>query len=603
MLRFRFLLFLLFLILFSTAGPALAQEADPKAAKKALKELKKQERREKKKAKNQKGKPEVPVVLDAKMREAADSYFMDGVKYAMLEDYPKSLDAFRRAYEINPRNAAFNFKLAETYLQIRRETEALPFAKTALELDPENPYYYRLLGQLYASRQQLPEASEVYTRLVNKFPDQEDYYLNLTDLYLAQNKISDAVQTLEKAEQKFGPLDEVIAKKQQLYLKQNNLAKALEEGEKLIINNPEETRYILVQAQVLASNNRPDDAIELLKRTLRTATSDVAQMHLLLADLYRQKNQSPEATAQLRLAFSDPALDIDTKVKILIDYMRQLPNPAVEAEGAELAALTVKAHPTEAKAYAVSGDIQAIAGNKKAARDYYLKSLKYDKAHFQVWQQLIILDADLNETDSLLAHTEKATDLFPNQAIVWFYNGTAHLLKKNFSKATKALEYGKKLSADTPELQAQFDLQLGDAYNSLKQYDKSNAAYDAALSIDPNNQHVLNNYSYFLSVRNQNLVKAREMAEKLVKLAPTESTYLDTYAWVLYKLKDYENARINLEKALETSKDGTVVEHYGDVLYQLGRKDDALAEWQKAKKTGGASDLIDKKIRDKKLYE
>jgi tetratricopeptide (TPR) repeat protein len=605
MFRFRFLLFAAFLILFSAGQEILAQDVAPKPSKKELKELKKQERRDKKARKKAKknGQPDAPVELDAKTREAAESLFLDGVKYSMLDDYPKALDAFKKAYELNPRNAAFNFKLAETYMQIRRDNDALPFAKTALELDPENSYYYRLLGQLYASRQQLPEASEVYVRLVNKFPEEEEYYLNLTDLYLAQNKNTEAVQTLEKAEQKFGPLDELIAKKQQLYLKQNNLAKALEEGEKLISNNPEETRFVLIQAQVLASNNKPDEAIALLSRTLRTATSDVAQMHLLLADLYRQKSQPKQAGEELRIAFNDPTLDVDTKVKILIDYIRQMPDPELEAEAKELAAMTVKAHPSEAKAYAVAGDIQAVSGDKKAARSSYAKALKFDKSHFQVWQQLIILDAELGENDSLLIHTEKATELFPSQAIVWFYNGTALLIKKNYNKAAKALEYGKKLAADTPELQMQFNLQLGDAYNSMKQYEKSNAAYESVLTLDPDNQHVLNNYSYFLSVRNQNLTKAKEMAEKLVKLAPAESTYLDTYAWVLYKLKDYENAKTNLEKALETSKDGTVVEHYGDVLYQMGLKDEALQQWHKAKKTGGASDLIDKKIRDKKLYE
>ena len=68
-------------------------------------------------------------------------------------------------------------------------------------------------------------------------------------------------------------------------------------------------------------------------------------------------------------------------------------------------------------------------------------------------------------------------------------------------------------------------------------------------------------------------------------------------------MKDYQNAKVNLEKALQTSKDGTVIEHYGDVLFRLGQKAEALEQWQKAKKTGDASELIDKKIRDKKLYE
>ncbi|KAA9340990.1 tetratricopeptide repeat protein [Adhaeribacter soli] len=602
MFRSRFFLPLSFLLLSAVAQPAFSQDNDSKKTKKERKAERKAAKAEQKRAKKG-GTVALPPVLDAKQREISESYFLDGVKYAMLDDYPKALESFQKAHAINPKNAAVNFKIAEMYLNIRKEDQALPFAKAALDLETGNPYYYLLLGQLYAGRQQYAEAISVFNKLVAKFPEEEGYYLNLTELYLAQNKPDEALKTLEKAEQKFGPQDELLLKKQQLYLKQNNLVKALEEGQKLINNNPEEPRFVLAQAQVLASNNRPDDAIALLNRLLQSPVPDNPQVHLLLADLYQQKKQPQLAEKELKTAFSNSGLDIDAKIRILLGYIQQLPNKTLEPNALELAALTVKAHPSDAKAYAVSGDIQAIVGQKKEARDNYLKSLRYDKAHFQVWQQVILLDAELNQTDSLLAHTEKATDLFPNQAVVWFYNGTAHLLKKNFSKAAKALEFGKKLAADSPEMLAQFNLQLGDAYHSLKQYDKSNAAYEAVLAVDPNNIHVLNNYSYFLSVRNQNLQKAKEMAEKLIAVAPEESTYLDTYAWVLYKMKDYENARKYLEKALQTSKDATIVEHYGDVLFQLGQKEEAVAQWQKAKKIGDASDLIDKKIRDKKLYE
>jgi tetratricopeptide (TPR) repeat protein len=140
-------------------------------------------------------------------------------------------------------------------------------------------------------------------------------------------------------------------------------------------------------------------------------------------------------------------------------------------------------------------------------------------------------------------------------------------------------------------------------YHELKEYDKSDAAYQAALAFDANNAQALNNYSYYLSLRGKDLPKAKEMAGKLVKQFPDNDTYLDTYAWVLYKLKDYAGARAQLEKAIKTSKDGTVLEHYGDVLFQLGDAARAVEQWQLARKAGGTSTLIDRKIKDRKLYE
>src|SRR5690606_3360978 len=142
----------------------------------------------------------------------------------------------------------------------------------------------------------------------------------------------------------------------------------------------------------------------------------------------------------------------------------------------------------------------------------YLKAVVYDDSHFKIWQQIVLLDAELAQADSLVIHSEKALTLFPNQAIFWFYNGTGHLIEKDFAKAIRSLEYGKRLSISEPTLVAQFNMQLGDAYNSVKEYVKSDEAYEQVLAFDANNDHVLNNYSYFLSLRNQNLKKAKEMS-------------------------------------------------------------------------------------------
>ena len=93
------------------------------------------------------------------------------------------------------------------------------------------------------------------------------------------------------------------------------------------------------------------------------------------------------------------------------------------------------------------------------------------------------------------------------------------------------------------------------------------------------------------------------MCEKLMALESENSTYLDTYAWVLYKQKKYEKAKELLERALISSDDGTVIEHYGDVLYQLNDKENAVLQWERSKKTGDYSEFLDKKLQDKKLYE
>ena len=537
-------------------------------------------------------------------REQSEALFVDGVKYVLLEDYAKGLERLLKAYTLNPDNAAVNYKIAEASLLSGNLRDATNYAQAAVRLAPKNAYYYLLLAQIQATQKQYDAATKTYAALIKEVPNSGNYLFNLADLYLAQNKLPEALTSLDQAEKEFGQVDEISFKKQQIYLKQNKLDLAIAEGEKLIKANPTEVRYVLAQAEMFASNNRLDDAVRVAQQALRLDPGN-AQGHLILAQVYQQQKQPESAAQQLKEAFASPSLDIDERVRILMDYIKQLPSPkeSVNQMARDLAAATVKAYPKEAKAYAVTGDIQTLTDKKKEARVSYLQALRYDNSKFQIWQQVVLIDAELNQTDSLLVHTDRALELFPNQASLWYYNGVAHLLKKQNQRGVKALERGRRLVVNNPEQLGQFDAQLGDAYHEAKEYDKSDAAYESALTSDPNNVQVLNNYSYYLALRGQKLDKAKQMAGKVVKQFPDNDTYLDTYAWVLYKLKDYAGARASLEKALLVTKDVSVIEHYGDVLYQLGDKDQAVSEWQRARKLGKGSEFLERKLKDRKLYE
>ena len=576
----------------------------PKLTRKEQRALEKEQKELNKKLAEARAKRALAPPLTEREKEHGEALFVEGVKHMLLEDYPKALESLLKSYTLSPDNAAINYKIAEANLQSGNLRDATNYAEAATRLDPKNAYYYLLLATIQASQKQYDGASKTYATLIKQVPNSGSYLFNLADLYLAQNKLPEALATLEQAEKEFGQVDEISFKKQQIYLKQNKLDLALAEGEKLIRANPNESRYVLAQAEMYASNNRLTDAVRVAQQALRV-DSDNPQAHMVLAEVYRQQNLTEQAAEQLRLAFASPALDIDERVRILVGYIQQLPSPKepVNQLAQDLAAATIKVFPKEAKSYAVAGDVQTLTNRKKDARDTYLKALRYDNSKFQIWQQVVLIDAELNQTDSLLIHTDRALELFPNQSSLWFYNGVANLLKKQPQKGVKALEYGRKLVVNNPELLGQFDAQLGDAYHELKQYEKSDAAYEAALVSDPNNVGVLNNYSYFLSLRGEKLEKAKQMSGKVVKQFPDNDTYLDTYAWVLYKMKDYAGAKTSLERALLTTKDASVIEHYGDVLYQLGEKDKAVAQWQRARKTGVASDLLERKLKDRKLYE
>jgi tetratricopeptide (TPR) repeat protein len=208
------------------------------------------------------------------------------------------------------------------------------------------------------------------------------------------------------------------------------------------------------------------------------------------------------------------------------------------------------------------------------------------------------------QLEDVVRHSEQAMEFFPNQAMVYYFNGIANIRIRKNGEAVRALEQTKKLASSNPALTAEVNGLLGDAYNAIKDYDKSDKAYEEALVFNSNNATVLNNYSYYLALRKQNLEKAEKMSSQLIKGNPDNATYLDTHAWVLYARQKYKEAKKIMEKAMTTgATTATHLEHFGDILFKLGDVDGAVTQWEKAKQLNSNSELLQKKIANRKVYE
>ena len=529
-------------------------------------------------------------------------YFIEGEKYFLLDDYAKAYVLFQKAAEFDNLNAAAFFKIAEILSQTGEQDKALINAKKALNLDPGNKYYYLLNAEILTKQSNFTAAAEVYEEMLAKVEGTEPYLFDLAAIYLYQKDLQKALETYDKAEEQFGLSPEIVFQKQKIHLKLNNLQQAIAESEKLIAAFPEEGGYVLQLVEMLISNNELALAEKHLENLIEKDSTN-AHARLLLAETYRQNNREADSNENLVIAFSSPDIAIDPKLQMMSTYISQLPDKSKQDIAIQLAESILSAHPDEANAYAISGDLYFTLDEQQKAVNYYLKSLKLDDSNFHIWQNVLDIELKLNQIDSVVIHSDQALELFPNQSALYYFNGTAKLINDDHRGAVNSLEQGKKLSSGNNQLLSVFNGQLGDAYNSLKIYDKSDAAYEAALSIDPNNSHVLNNYAYFLSLRKENLQKAKKMSSQLVELHPDDPTFLDTHAWVLYTLGEYKLAKEFLEKAIKETESGTIIEHYGDVLFRLGEIENAVVQWKRAKGMDDTSDMIDKKIADRKLYE
>ena len=305
--------------------------------------------------------------------------------------------------------------------------------------------------------------------------------------------------------------------------------------------------------------------------------------------------------------FADNRIDIDFKVKVLLGYF-----PAMQAsverqeEAASLAQILTRTHADDAKSWALYGDVLSQANKNKDALLAYKEAVKLDDTKFSVWQQLMFLQASLELKDSLLKSSEEVLELFPDQPLAYYFNGVAHAQLKECSLAVKSFNRVLMMGLEDKGLLSQVHASIGDCYNTLQRFAAADSAFNEALNFDPQNIYALNNYAYYLAQRNTGLDRAEKMSFKVVTaLAPGVPNYMDTYAYVLYRMGRYEEARTWSEKAIGASKkeNPTMLEHYGDILYKLQQQNEAVANWQKALNAGGEKEKLEKKIRDRQVYE
>lgn len=508
-----------------------------------------------------------------------------------------------------------HYKIAEVLSHSEKREDQLKAASSialAISLDKQNKYFYLLAAELYANLSQFDKAAQTYENMFVEIPEAREYLYDLAAIYQYSGRKEEAIKTYSRAEE-FSGINEVSSlQKIRLYFEIGRSEDALREGEKLLTAFPDEERYAVALAELMSQNNLKDRAVTTLEKFIRE-NKDVSSARLLLAGVYRDMNQEEKARQLLLTAFTDTDLDINSKLIVLGTYNAEL-NQA-RAKGLkdagkekfvlELFSILEKQQGDQESIHILGGDLYLALDKKTEAQKQYLAAIKNGATGFEVWQNLLYLELQLQQYDNVIVHSEQAMDYHPNQAMVYYFNGVANLQKKKSREAIGAFEQAKKLAASNTTLVSELNGLLGDAYNATKEYDKSDKAYEEALASNSSNDAVLNNYSYYLALRKANLEKAEKMSAQLIRNNPENATYLDTYAWVLYMREKYKDARKVMEKAIATGLASAAhFEHYGDILFKLGDVENAVKQWEKARTLlSTSSETLNKKIANRRVYE
>jgi tetratricopeptide (TPR) repeat protein len=439
--------------------------------------------------------------------------------------------------------------------------------------------------------------------LIRLSPENPEYKFDKANALFAQKKFDESLALYNELQNQMGVNDAILVSKQKIYLKQGKVTEAANELEEMIKANPANLRYYLLLSELYNSNSMNDKALAILLKAEKINPGN-DQVHLALADIYRDKKDYQASFDQLKLAFAIPDLNIEQELNIIRGYIPKFPDENAKLSALELARILTVTHPNDARAYAMYGNMLLENEQYNDARIALKKASKLNDQDYTVWEQLVRLELG-TDVDEAVKDASEALSIFPNQAWMNYLAGVAWLQKKDYNKALSYVSNVPSLETQDKALLSQTYSAIGDCYHGIKDTKKSDEAYDRSIQYNPDNAYTLNNYAYYLSLRGENLDKAAQMSKHSNELEKANPSFEDTYAWILFRQKNYAEAKIWIEKALADNKNKSAVatEHYGDILFYLGKVDEAVDNWKKAKTLGGSSPELDRKINEKKYSE
>lgn len=532
-----------------------------------------------------------------------ESIFIEALRNKMIGRYDLAIGQYQEILKKQPGNHVVQYELAIAYLNTKMPNEALEAIRQAIKLEPDQVFYIQLQADVYHALQDEAAESTVYKRLQALAPSKETYYDKWSALLINLGQDNEALRVLDLMEKEKG-INEISAfRKAQILERQGKLKEAEAELVKLNSAFPKELKYLHALAGFYKKTKRDPKALEIYKIILTIAPMDEAA-NLALAATYKTAGQDSKYLESISSLMANPSISIDAKVLEMIPYLQKainLQDKALLEVLEKHAATLVASHPGEAKPFALYADILLEKGMFRAAYEHYRSALALEDRVAPVWEQYLDLSARFDTPARHLEECEKAFDLFPNHPGLAFQYAHAFYQNEQLEESLNMLNQAMLMSGEDKLLQEKIWCLRGVAELKSGQQSEAEASFASALRLNPSSLAARQMQAYALASGSEDLDKAQELIQQAIRQSPDHYELEYTQAFILVKQKKYADARKWFEASLNHGGAGhvTILEQYGDLLYQLKEFDQAVQGWQKALELSPDNIRLKKKITDR----
>ena len=535
-----------------------------------------------------------------------DRLFLEAIIEREKGNDAAAFEMLRHCLDIKPEASEAYYYLAHYYLRMKDNDKALAAFKKASLLEPDNVNYLETLAQMYLQSQDLESATETFERLSKAEPDREDVLGMLVQLYSNdKNQYPKAIATLDRMEQLDGMNERISYAKAEFYQKMGNGKAAIAEMKKLADQYPNDLNYRNAYADMLLVNNNEKKAIDIYRGILKEEPANskvlfsmrnyflglgntVAADSMTVNILTRSNANTDEKIYLLRQEVMDNENDGGDSTKVI-----QLFERTINAKGSD---------PSIGLLYASYMELKKMpkADINRVLEDVLEKAPDNAAARLQ-----LIADAwERKDYDRVVTLCSAARQYNPDEMAFYYYQGVALSQQDKTDEALDTFKNGISVinEQSSPDIVSDFYAIMGDLLHEKGDKQQAFAAYDSCLQWKPDNLGCLNNYAYYISESGGNLSKAEEMSYKTIKAEPKNATFLDTYAWILFRQERYAEAKIYIDQTLQCDSDSSavIVEHAGDIYAKCGDIDKAVELWTEALKKSPDNQLLARKARQRK---
>ncbi|WP_288317482.1 tetratricopeptide repeat protein [Xylanibacter caecicola] len=535
-------------------------------------------------------------------------FYYEALKQQMKGNYGAAYELMSNCLRINPNSAEAYYYLSGYEGVLNGDSAALQKIKRAAELRPENATFQERLAVAYIGIADYKEARKVYEKLYAGDLSRTDVLQILLKLYGVEKDYDNMIGTIERLEEQDGVTEQTALAKMNVYSMQGKKDKEIEVLRALAAGHPYDMNYRVMIGNWLLQNGDNDGAYREYADVL-AAEPDNAMAQMSMLDYYRAVGKDTLAGTLREKMLFNPDNAVDTKVTLirqivdesekkggdstyvlnLLERMLDMPQKTPDISAVYLAYLNLKKMPEDT--------IQAF--EEKFLTDF--------PDYAPVRMDLVRKAFGMQDADRVIELCRPAIEYNPDEMVFYYFLGIAYTDKGMENETLDVVRKGLSLDKKgaNPDMVSDLYAIMGDILCKKDDYVKAFAAYDSCLQWKDDNMGCLNNYAYFLSLHGGDLTKAEQMSYRTVKQEPSNSTYLDTYAWILFMQERYAESKLYIDQAVASDSlaSDVILEHAGDIHAMNGDVVKALEYWRKAKEAGSESKVLIRKIRQKKYIK